>query len=138
METAYLGSHEISSTRVDSAVKVKNILSALYIFIPIAAGLDKFFNILTDWTQYLNPLIRVIFGISAGLFMNIVGVVEIAAGVIVFLNRRIGAFIVSAWLLAIALQLILNWMYVDVAVRDLALSAGAFCLALLSERKESH
>lgn len=136
METAYLGSHELSSTRVDSVIKVKNILSVIFIFIPIAAGLDKFLNILTDWTQYLNPLVRVISGISAELFMSIAGVIEIAAGVIVFLNRRIGAFIVAAWLLAIALQLIAGWMFVDVAVRDIVMAAGAFCLGLLSDNKE--
>ncbi len=106
----------------------------LYIVIPIAAGADKFLNILTQWTNYLNPLIPRLTGISAGLFINIVGIIEIAAGVIVLLNHRIGAYIVSIWLAAIALQLIIGGIYLDVAVRDLAMAAGAFCLGLLSDK----
>lgn len=135
METATLkaGYNENVNTERNHVIIVRKLLSALFIVIPIVAGLDKFFNVLTDWPKYVNPLITGILGINASLLMNIVGVVEIAAGVIVLLNRKLGAYIVAAWLLGIALQLIAGWMFVDVAVRDIVMAAAAFSLALLSD-----
>ena len=66
---------------------------------PIVAGLDKFTNLLTDWTQYLAPFVADI--INAQTFMYIVGVVEIVAGIGVALKPRIFAYVVSAWLVGI-------------------------------------
>ena len=64
--------------------------------------------------------------------MVIVGIIEIAAGVLVLLRPRIGAYVVMAWLIAIALTLVLGGKYFDVAVRDLVMAVGAFVLAKLS------
>jgi uncharacterized membrane protein YphA (DoxX/SURF4 family) len=108
-------------------------LRLTYGLVPIVAGLDKFTNLLVDWTQYLNPLALDIVPVSATTFMMVVGVVEILAGALV-LSRytRLGAFVVGAWLVAIALNLLLTGSYLDIAVRDLAMSIGAFTLAKLS------
>ena len=65
-------------------------------------------------------------------FMMIVGVIEIIAGILVLTKPKIGAYIVAAWLTAIALSLIFSWSYIDVAVRDLVMAISAFCLAKLS------
>lgn len=69
--------------------------------------------------------------------MRLVGVIEIIAGIIVFLKPRVGGFIVMAWLIAIALQLIDIGQYLDVAVRDLVIAiGGALTLTRLSAFEE--
>lgn len=111
---------------------VKTLLKFTYGLIPIVAGADKFTNILTNWSQYLNPNIKSILPVSDHTFMMIVGVIEIIAGVLVFINTQKGAYLVSAWLLLIALSLLVSGNYLDIAVRDIAMSIGAFSLAKLS------
>ncbi len=112
---------------------VKNILKYTFGLVPIVAGLDKFTNILTDWTQYLSDGLIGIIPFEPSTFMMIVGVIEIIAGILVLTKTKIGAYVVSAWLAAIALTLIFSWSYLDVAVRDLVMAISAFCLAKLWE-----
>ena len=112
---------------------VFNIMKFTYGLVPIVAGLDKFTNLLTNWEQYLNPGIASVLPFSAHTFMVIVGVIEIAAGLIVLARPAVGGFIVMAWLICIALQLIAGTEYFDVAVRDLVMSVGAFSLAQLAK-----
>ena len=102
---------------------------------PIIAGLDKFTNILTDWSQYISPGLSGLIPFEDGTFMMIVGIIEIVAGILVFLKPKIGALVVMAWLIAIALTLILSGSFLDIAVRDLVMAVGAFSLAKLSEEK---
>jgi hypothetical protein len=117
----------------DRTHKTLQLLRLIYGIVPIVAGVDKFSNILTDWTKYLNPTVGSLLPVSATSFMHVVGIIEVAAGLIV-LSRfaAIGAYIVSAWLAAIALSLIASGNYLDVAVRDLVMSAGAYSLGVLS------
>ena len=69
--------------------------------------------------------------------MHIVGVVEIVAGLLVFSRfTRYAAYIVMAWLLAIAASLVAQGLFLDIAVRDIELSLGAFVLAKLTEVRE--
>lgn len=112
---------------------IYSVLKYVFVILPVVAGLDKFTNILTDWTQYINPIILDILPLTGSTFMMIVGVVEIIAGLIVLRNSYIGGFIVAAWLTGIALSLIAGWMYVDVAVRDLVMAISAFSMAKLSK-----
>lgn len=100
---------------------------------PILAGLDKYFNILADWSMYLSPLATRVVPVQPATFMHIVGVVEIIAGIIV-LSRwtKIGAYMVMAWLLAICVNLLTTGMFHDLAVRDFELAIGAFALAQLT------
>jgi len=112
---------------------VFNIMKFTYGLVPIVAGLDKFTNLLTNWEQYLNPGIASALPFSAHTFMMIVGVIEIAAGLIVLARPAIGAYIVMAWLICIALTLIAGTGYFDVAVRDLVMAIGAFSLAQISK-----
>jgi uncharacterized membrane protein YphA (DoxX/SURF4 family) len=115
-----------------NAGKVQRVLKYTYGIVPIVAGLDKFTNLLTDWKNYLSVSMVNMLPFSAGMFMSIVGIIEIAAGVLVLLRPRIGAFVVMAWLVLIALTLIFGGHYFDVAVRDLVMAIGACSLALLS------
>jgi uncharacterized membrane protein YphA (DoxX/SURF4 family) len=108
-------------------------LRLTYGLIPIVAGLDKFTNLLVDWKKYLNPRAVEILPMSATTFMYAVGIIEIVAGILV-LSRltRIGGFVVCAWLVSIAINLVTVGYY-DIAVRDLALAVGAAALAQLTE-----
>lgn len=114
---------------------VKTLLKYTFGLVPIVAGLDKFSNILTNWSQYISEGFAAMLPFEPIAFMMIVGVIEIIAGVLVLTKTKIGAYVVSAWLVAIALTLIFSWNYVDVAVRDLVMAIGAFSLAKLSENK---
>lgn len=113
--------------------KVQQVLRYTYGLVPIVAGLDKFTNLLANWKDYVSKSIIDMLPISAAAFMSVVGIIEIAAGVLVLLRPRIGAWVVMAWLVAIALTLIAGGHYFDVAVRDLVMAVGAFALAKLSE-----
>jgi uncharacterized membrane protein YphA (DoxX/SURF4 family) len=117
---------------IQNAENVQRLMRYTYGLVPIVAGLDKFTNILTDWKHYLAPAISSALPFSASTFMAIVGIIEIVAGIIVLLRPRIGGYIVMAWLVAIALALIVGGQYYDVAVRDLVMAIGAFSLARLS------
>lgn len=111
---------------------VWQVLKYTYGLVPIVAGLDKFTNLLTNWEQYLHPGLASMLPFPGSVFMQIVGIIEIVAGVLVLLRPAIGAWVVSAWLACIALQLIAAGQYFDVAVRDLVMAVGAGCLARLS------
>ena len=101
--------------------------------IPIVAGADKFTNFLAHWEAYLNPMVLDVVPVTAGTFMRLVGIIEIAAGVLVFLRPRLGAFVVMAWLLAIAGQLLIWGQFLDIAVRDIVIAVGgAWTLARLT------
>lgn len=114
---------------------VTQLLKYTFGLVPIIAGLDKFTNLLTDWSQYLAPFLTELLPFGTNTFMAIVGVIEIIAGILVFLKIRVGAYIVAAWLFLIALSLILSGNYLDIAVRDVVMAIAAFCLAKLTEAK---
>ena len=112
---------------------VKNALKYTFGLVPIVAGLDKFSNLLTNWSHYIPEGFAGILPFEPSIFMMVVGIIEIMAGILVLTKTNIGAYIVSAWLVAIALTLIFSWSYVDVAVRDLVMAIAAFSLAKLTE-----
>src|SRR5215210_5730870 len=99
---------------------------------PIAFGLDKFFNVMVDWPQYLAPWIDDLAPGSAQDLMYLVGVIEILAGVAVALKPRYGAPLVAAWLAGIILNLLTASGWYDVALRDFGLLLAAVTLARLA------
>lgn len=112
-------------------------LRLLFGIVPIVAGLDKYFNLLTNWESYLNPLVTKLLPISGVTFMHMVGAIEIVAGIVV-LSRwtRLGSYVVTVWLVAIALNLLVMGKFLDVAVRDLGLAVAAFTLSQLTIVRE--
>ena len=120
-------------TQISELTKVQTVLKLTFGLVPIIAGADKFTNLLTDWPQYLNPSLASILPFSPHIFMMIVGVIEIAAGIIVLVKTHIGAYIVSAWLVLIALTLLAGGKFLDVAVRDLVMAMGAYSLARITQ-----
>jgi hypothetical protein len=108
------------------------MLRVTYAVAPIAFGLDKFFNVLTSWPHYLAPWINDLMPGSAQDFMHFVGVVEIAAGIVVAVRPRYGAPLVAAWLAGIILNLLTYSGFYDVALRDFGLMLGALTLTRLA------
>ncbi len=105
---------------------------------PFLAGLDKFFNILTDWKMYLSPTVMHLLPVGDVAFMHVVGVVEMLVGLVVLTRwTRMGSYILMAWLVAIAFNLLLTGMFFDLAVRDLEIAIGSYTLARLTEAREA-
>ena len=112
------------------------ILHLAFIVAPIVAGLDKFFNLLVNWEQYLPSFANRMLGGHGHEFMLVVGVIEIVAGLGVAFMPRIFAYVVSLWLLLIVVNLLMIPGYYDVALRDFGLALAALALARLSQGVE--
>ncbi len=127
----YSDSHAHASvvTQTDKAI---TLLRWTYGLVPIVAGADKFIHLLTDWDKYLAPAIANILPMSTHSFMNIVGIIEIVAGVLVLIKPHIGSLVVALWLIGIAINLLLTGQYYDVAVRDAVMAIGVFSLFILT------
>ena len=119
------------------AYQAYQILHLGFVVAPIVAGLDKFFHLLVNWDMYLAPAIANLSPIGGHGLMLVIGVIEIVAGLLVAFKPRIGAYVVSAWLLGIVINLLMVPGYYDIALRDFGLSLGALALARLSHQFSS-
>lgn len=108
------------------------LLRLTFTVAPIAFGVDKFFNVMVHWPNYLAPWINNIMPGTGQQFMYFVGVVEILAGVIVAIKPRYGAYVVAGWLAGIVINLLSYSGFYDVALRDFGLMLGALTLARLA------
>jgi hypothetical protein len=141
--------HAFSSPRVTSittettestatpSYQAYQILRTGFTVAPIVAGLDKFFNLLVNWEQYLPGFVKNLTGGHGHELMLAVGVIEILAGLGVAFKPRLFAYVVSAWLLLIVVNLLMIPGYFDVALRDFGLSLGALALARLSQEYDA-
>ena len=103
---------------------------------PFLAGLDKYFNLLTNWTGYISPLALKILPLSGQTFMHVVGVIEMIVGLAILTKwTRVGAYVASAWLVVIALNLVSTGTFFDIAVRDVEMALAAFVLARMTEAR---
>jgi uncharacterized membrane protein YphA (DoxX/SURF4 family) len=118
--------------RHDPAFQAFLLLRTVFTVAPVVFGLDKFFNLLTNWEQYLAPRIDDLVPGNAHQAMLVVGVVEIAAGLLVALRPHIGGYVVAAWLAGIIVNLLLIPGFYDVALRDFGLFVAALALARLA------
>ena len=125
-------SHQPTAATHDGAQQAFVLLRTVFTIAPIAFGLDKFLNLLTDWEDYLAPWVNDIVPGTAHQAMLAVGVVEIVAGVLVALRPAIGGYVVAAWLFGIIVNLVTMGEYYDVALRDFGLLVGALALARLA------
>ena len=110
------------------------ILHIGFTVLPILAGLDKFFQWMTQWEMYLSTPVERLLPIPPQTFMRISGVIEIAAGILVAIAPRIGAWVVAAWLLGITINLVLPPGFYDIALRDFGLMLAAVSLGLMARR----
>jgi hypothetical protein len=113
------------------------LLRSVFTVAPIIFGLDKFANVLTDWPDYLAPVINDIVPGTAQQAMYGVGVVEVLAGVAVALKPRYGGLLVAAWLAGIIVNLLLIPDYYDIALRDFGLLVGALALSRLAVAQDA-
>jgi uncharacterized membrane protein YphA (DoxX/SURF4 family) len=118
--------------QTDPAYQAFTLLRVAFTVAPILFGLDKFANVMVDWSTYLAPWINDIIPGSADQFMYAVGVIEIVAGLVVALRPRYGAYLVAAWLGGIIFNLLTYSGFYDVALRDFGLMLGALTLARLA------
>lgn len=138
MAQAFSSSAGIASTNRDvvtatsGSYQAYQILRTGFTVAPIVAGLDKFFHLLVNWDQYLPAFVNNLTGGHGHELMLAVGVIEIVAGLGVAFKPRIFAYVVSAWLLLIVVNLLMIPGYFDVALRDFGLALGALALARLS------
>ena len=122
-----------SVLRRDPAAQAFMLLRIAFSVAPILFGLDKFAEVMiSDWTKYLAPEFNDLIPGNASDAMHIVGVVEIAAGVMVAVAPRFGGLLVAGWLGGIIISLLLVGGYGDIALRDFGLLLGALTLARLA------
>jgi hypothetical protein len=123
--------------RDDPAAQAFFLLRIAFTVAPILFGLDKFAGVLTDdWTKYLSSEFNSLIPGSAADAMHMVGVVEIAAGLVVAAVPRFGGYLVAAWLGGIILNLLLVGGYGDIALRDFGLLLGALALSRLASAQQ--
>jgi hypothetical protein len=113
------------------------LLQAVYVLLPIAAGLDKFFYFAAYWPAYVAPIYPAMLGVSDVQFMFGVGLLEMIVGLGVAFRPRLFAYALAAWLVAIVINLLVLGNYYDVAARDFALAVGAFALGHLALARKS-
>jgi hypothetical protein len=114
------------TTLVTESKRAYQILHLGYTVAPILFGLDKFFNVMTDWVEFLPTFVTD--AVDGSVVMGIVGVIEIVAGIGVWLRPKIFAPVVAAWLGLIIITLILAGGFWDIALRDFGLLLGALAL----------
>jgi uncharacterized membrane protein YphA (DoxX/SURF4 family) len=136
--TAPVGVHARSEKRrlasSDPAYQGYLLLRIGFALAPVLFGVDKFFNVMVDWEKYLAPWINNIVPGSAADAMHLVGIVEIAAGLLVALKPRYCAYLVAAWLGGIIIDLLSYSGYYDIALRDFGLMLGALALGRLASK----
>ena len=133
-EASMIGSKASADSKADVGNQAFHILRFAFTVAPILFGIDKFTHLLVNWDQYLPSFVNKMLGGHGHEFMYVVGVIEIVAGIGVFLKPRIFAYVVSLWLVLIIANLLMIPGYFDVALRDLGLALAALALGRLSEK----
>ena len=116
--------------QTDQSAMAYQILRLGFTVAPILFGLDKFFNLMADWTEYLPAFVTD--AVNGSVVMGIVGVIEIAAGLGVWFRPRIFATVVAAWLGLIIVTLVIAGGFLDGALRDFGLLLAAVALGRLA------
>jgi len=130
---AALGREHDDDAVTQHAREAYHILRIGFTAAPILAGIDKFTHLLVNWDQYLPSFVNRMVGGHGHELMLVAGAIEIVAGLGVFFKPKIFAYVVSAWLVLIIVNLLMIPGYFDVALRDLGLALGALALARLSQ-----
>lgn len=117
--------------------KLQLILKITYGLLFVAAGADKFFNLITQWSQYVSPLIAeaaLHSSLSLASFMHIIGIFEIIIGLAILTRwTKLGACVAMIWLLVIVGNLLTTGTFYDIAVRDIVMAVGAYVLSQLTQ-----
>ncbi len=108
------------------------LLYAGFMAAPIIAGVDKFTDKLGNWDKYLSDDVAERLPVQRHTFMQAVGLIEIAAGLLVAAKPKWGGYLVGAWLGGIVANLWTKPEYRDIALRDIGLALGALALARMA------
>lgn len=119
-----------ATTGVAPSHTAYRILRLGFTVAPVLFGLDKFFNVMTDWARFLPEFITDV--VSGPAVMAIVGAIEIAAGIGVWLRPRLFAYVVAIWLAVIIVTLVIAGGFLDIALRDFGLLLAALALGQLA------
>lgn len=116
------------------------LLYAGFVAAPIVPGVDKFTDKLGNWDRYLSDDVAAKLPVQRHTFMQGVGLVEIAAGLLTAAKPRWGGYVLGAWLAGIVANLWTKPQYRDIALRDMGLALGALALARLAadDRARQH
>jgi uncharacterized membrane protein YphA (DoxX/SURF4 family) len=100
----------------------------------IVVGIDKFFNYLTNWQQYIGTATNQLFAIDQFVLLKIFGLLQIVAGILLFTPWiKIGIYLIVALLLIIFINLFSVPASHMVIIHDVIMIAGIFVLWQLSE-----
>jgi len=135
MKSSSVLSSSGSTLAADPGRQAFLLLRTVFTVAPLVFGLDKFTNLLADWTVYLAPVATSVVPLPVQTIMYIVGAVEVIAGIAVAVRPRFGSMLVAVWLLGIIINLLLLGSFFDIALRDFGLLVGALALNRLSPRK---
>ena len=108
------------------------------------AGLDKFFDVLANWSMYLSPLAGRLLPLAEPVLLRVIGILEMALGLGILTHwTRAASYLMAAWLLAIAINLAVTGNFWDLVLRDVEIATSAFVLGRLTAwrreaRAESH
>lgn len=116
--------------QLEKAEQAYNLLRVGLALITIIAGVDKFFNSLTDWSQYIAPQM-IIYNITMTLFLT--GVGEIIIGLGVWFKPSVFSYFLIAMLLSIIANLLLIGHFFDIMLVDCGLICAALALSRLSK-----
>jgi hypothetical protein len=128
----YVEDVQPAAARADPRYQAFMLLRIGFTVLPLVMGIDKYFNALTNWPQYLADWIDNIVPGTAQQFMYVVGGIEILAAIIVAVRPRYGAYLVAGWLAGIIINLLSYGEWYDIAVRDFGLMLGALTLGRLA------
>ncbi|MFX5756665.1 hypothetical protein ABTE27_22200, partial [Acinetobacter baumannii] len=80
--------------------------NAIFVAVPFLAGLDKFFNLITDWEKYVSPTIKPLVPLSEKQIMRATGVAEIGVGLLTCKRPVLGSLIFVGMMSGIVLNLL--------------------------------
>lgn len=119
----------------DARIKLSwSLLRYAYGIVILLVGLDKIFgtDFIVQWPKYISPFALSILPVSVPAFLLVIGVIEVAVAVMMLTRfPRIAGYLSIAWLLIIAVNLLLGG-FIDIAVRDILLAIGAYVSVQLS------
>ncbi|HVQ34865.1 MAG TPA: hypothetical protein VMT33_02555 [Candidatus Bathyarchaeia archaeon] len=99
-------------------------------------GIDKFLNVLTNWTDYVHPGLLASLPVAPEVVLGAVGVVELLIGIAILTRwTKLGGYLDAVWLALVAASIVTTGRFFDVAVADLALAAAAFAMARSTPRR---
>ncbi|HEY9730843.1 MAG TPA: hypothetical protein V6C89_02960 [Drouetiella sp.] len=110
---------------------VFKLMHLVFIGVPLIAGIDKYFNFITDWEQYISPVFRPFLPVSSKTAMRCAGIGEVAIGVITIKKPRVGSTLFSGLMLGIIINLFTMPKQKHIASLDLCMGLFALCFALL-------